>query len=211
MGGAAGGSLASSTAANAFSEYVLENIQTYKDDICTLLSDALASANGCVYEKAQADRELSGMGTTICAVLALGEKLYCLSVGDSRIYLLKNGRMTRLSHDHSYVQTLVDAGQITEEEARNHPNRNIITKAVGTENSVDGDVFVLDETCADKILICSDGLCGYVDDVKTEEIINNCRNCEEAVNALVDKANEAGGFDNITAVIMENANSSKNS
>jgi protein phosphatase len=119
--------------------------------------------------------------------------------------------MTRLSHDHSYVQTLVDAGQITEEEARNHPNRNIITKAVGTENSVDGDVFVLDETCADKILICSDGLCGYVDDVKTEEIINNCRNCEEAVNALVDKANEAGGFDNITAVIMENANSSKNS
>lgn len=209
MGGAAGGRVASSTAADAFSEYVLENINTHEESICTLLADALSNANKCVYEKAKEDKELSGMGTTMCAVLALGDKLYCISVGDSRIYLVKNCTMSRLSHDHSYVQTLVDGGQITEEEARNHPNRNIITRAVGTEEKVEGDVFVLDEICADRILICSDGLCGYVDDSDTQQIINSNEYGEVAVNALVDKANEAGGFDNITAVIMENTDAEK--
>ena len=201
MGGAAGGRVASSTAADAFSEYVLENINTHEESICTLLSDALSNANKSVYEKAREDKELSGMGTTMCAVLALGDKLYCISVGDSRIYLVKNGTMSRLSHDHSYVQTLVDGGQSTEEEAGNHPNRNIITRAVGTEEKVEGDVFVLDETCADRILICSDGLCGYVDEDEIAKVCLGEDDAQRCCERLVDIANAAGGPDNITVVV----------
>lgn len=204
MGGAAGGSMASSLASVAFFEYIDANIDnTEKNDICTLLNDALASANKCVYEKASSEKELAGMGTTLCAVLVHEGTLFCVSVGDSRIYLVKDNELSRLSHDHSFVQTLVDSGQLSEEEARIHPNRNIITRAVGTEKSVDGDVFVLDEACADKVLVCSDGLCGYVEDEDTKEILKVSESCESAVNALVDKANLAGGFDNITVVVME--------
>ncbi len=204
MGGAAGGSLASTVARDAFFEHISTNIEnTEKNDICTLLDDALAFANTAVYEKAESDKELEGMGTTLCAVLACDGMLYCLSVGDSRIYVVKENSMSRLSHDHSFVQTLVDSGQISEEEARVHPNRNIILKAVGTEKSVKGDVFALDEEKVDKILICSDGLCGYVDDEETSKVLFESDSCESAAGVLVDKANEAGGFDNITVVVME--------
>jgi len=204
MGGAAGGNTASSIASEAFFEYVDKNIEnTEENDICTLLNDALADANTQVYEKAKNDKELLGMGTTICAVLVHESKLYCLSVGDSRIYLVKENLLSRLSHDHSFVQTLVDSGQISEQEARVHPNRNIITKAVGTERSVEGDIFVLNENCADKILICSDGLCGYVEDEETSRLLSEANSCESAVCALVDKANDMGGFDNITVIVME--------
>ncbi len=204
MGGAAGGSLASSIARDAFFEYVDNNIEnTEKNEICTLLSDALAFANTAVYQKAESDKELEGMGTTLCAVLAFDGMLYCLSVGDSRIYVIKENSMSRLSHDHSFVQTLIDSGQISEEEARVHPNRNIILKAVGTEKSVEGDVFVLDEERVDKILICSDGLCGYVEDEETSRVLSDSESCESAVSALVDKANDMGGFDNITVIVME--------
>ena len=158
----------------SFIEYVEKNIENKQDEeICTLLSDALLEANAFVFDKAQKDEALLGMGTTLCAVLLHENVLYCLSVGDSRIYVVKNDNLLRLSHDHSFVQTLVDSGQISEEEAKNHPNRNIITRAVGTEKSVEGDVFVIDGLSLDKVLICSDGLCGYVEDSETENILKS--------------------------------------
>lgn len=204
MGGAAGGSVASNLASDTFAQYVKKNIEnTQKDEICTLLSDALLESNKSVYEKAQNQSELLGMGTTLCAVLVHEDSLYCLSVGDSRIYIVKNDTLVQLSHDHSFVQTLVDSGQLSEEEAKTHPSRNIITKAVGTEKSVEGDFFVLEQSCADKVLICSDGLCGYVADKETEDILKTDKTCQDKTSLLVDRANDVGGFDNITVVLME--------
>ena len=144
------------------------------------------------------------MGTTLCAVLVSGanpNRLCAVSVGDSRIYLFKDEKITQLSHDHSYVQALVDNGTITPDESKHHPNKNIITRAVGTADSVEGDCFLLDFD-ADGFLLCSDGLTGFVSDDELNARFRQYTNAEETVNALIDDAKRAGGGDNITAVLV---------
>ncbi|MBO4949964.1 MAG: Stp1/IreP family PP2C-type Ser/Thr phosphatase [Clostridia bacterium] len=202
MGGAAGGSEASSIATGTFSEYVKSHlIAKNKDEYLAVLENALDEANKAVCAKACSSRELEGMGTTLVSALYDGESYYCIWVGDSRIYALSAGKLRQISHDHSFVQTLVDGGSITKDEARVHPNRNIITRAVGIEKGIAGDVCRLSDASLDGILLCSDGLCGYVEEDVIANTVFGDDNTEEVCEKLIKLANESGGPDNITVVI----------
>ncbi len=202
MGGANGGCEASSLAAEAFAEYLKGRIAAAdKNEYLSLLESALDAANNAVCEKAKQNRELEGMGTTLVCAVYDGESYYCLWVGDSRIYAINGKGICQISHDHSFVQTLVDSGSITSEEAKVHPNRNIITKAVGIEMEISADVCKLSDENLDGLLLCSDGLCGYVEEQEIEKIIKEKTDVAECCEELVTEANRAGGHDNITVVI----------
>lgn len=201
MGGNVGGREASSIAVQAFSKYVEENLKD-GTNAEKVLFEALDAANSAVFEKAFENQELEGMGTTLVSMLFDGEKYYCLWVGDSRIYAIKDMELLQISHDHSFVQLLVDNGSITPEEAKVHPNRNIITKAAGTSKTLEGDMCTLLASDADGILICSDGLCGYVEKEVFSKTVTNEKNAEKCVQMLVDITNDAGGTDNVTAVVF---------
>ena len=204
MGGAAGGSTASNTACDAFSDKVFEGIAENNDinDYTDILVNAVNHANSTVFSLAEKNKELSGMGTTLCAVLTDGNKLWAVSVGDSRIYMYEKNELIQISHDHSYVQALIDCGAITKEESRFHPQKNIITRAVGTSLAVDCDSYVL-SSVPEGILICSDGLTNYVTEAELKETFGQySNNTELFADTLINKANAAGGGDNITVVIM---------
>ena len=215
MGGANGGSVASALAARAFMD-VLDDRQNQfplfrdmsEEEICDMLVEASIEANRAVYRKGNADQSLSGMGTTLVGCLVLPETIYTINVGDSRMYLTGDGTIRQVTHDHSYVQYLVDIGKLTPTEAKNSRNRNIITRAVGTERTVNADVFTTPHADfrGEYIVLCSDGLTNHVEPEEIGAILTQCRHddgdsvrlaCEE----LVEKANERGGSDNITAVI----------
>jgi len=215
MGGANGGSVASTMAAGAFME-VLDTHQEKKplfqdmteEERCDMLVEASLEANRVVYKTGNADEALSGMGTTLVACLVLPETIYTINIGDSRMYLTEGVTVRQITHDHSYVQYLVDIGKLTPEEAKHAKNRNIITRAVGTERTVNADVFTTPhaEYCGEYIVLCSDGLTNYVEAEEIGEILRECTHGDEAslenaCDLLIQKANERGGSDNITAVI----------
>ncbi len=203
MGGVEGGNIASSTVSKIFTDNVKKRLSTGKISYLEVLPKSLAKANKTLYEKAQKTPDLSGMGTTfVCAIYDNG-KYYCLSVGDSRIYLFSGKKIKQLSHDHSYVQSLVDSGQITKEEAKTHPNRNIITNAVGTKPEVDADMFVISEVGIDGVLLCSDGLCSLVEESTLQKVFYSSKTPKEAVEEYIQLAKNAGGDDNITAVVIK--------
>lgn len=201
MGGAVGGKEASSVASQTFSCYVSDNFKN-GENCEKVLFEALDAANRAVFKKATETDGLEGMGTTLATMLFDGEKYYCLWVGDSRIYAIKDTDIWQISHDHSFVQSLVDNGSITEKEAIVHPNRNIITKAVGTTKELEGDMCTLLSDDADGILICSDGLCGYVEKETFSKTVIRERNADVCTKLLVDLANGVGGTDNVTAVVF---------
>ena len=155
---------ASTLAQTTFDECIEQNIAGCDTShILSLMQTALEKANSAVYDKADEEILLQGMGTTLVSCLCDGEKYYCITVGDSRIYALTQNEVIQISHDHSFVQSLIDSGAITEEEAKTHPNRNIITRAVGTDEEISGDVFAVDCDAVKGLLLCSDGLCGYLE------------------------------------------------
>ena len=145
------------------------------------------------------------MGTTLVSALIIDGKLYITNIGDSRLYLVNKDEIKRLTRDHSYVQTLVDLGQLTPEEAEKNPHRNIITRAIGTQKKVEPDLFFKDlsEGDVEYILMCSDGLTNFVEEKEIHSIIKESESLESACNILIDKANENGGGDNITAVLIK--------
>lgn len=205
MGGANGGSFASSLAVKTFTDYVKEQTLDCENPVyLEILPKALDKANKELFEKSKEDPALDGMGTTLVCALYDSGTYYCISVGDSRIYVFGNGNVQQLSHDHSYVQSLVDSGQITREEARTHPNRNIITKAVGTAEESCGDMFVVNDVKTDGLLLCTDGLSGYVGDDELNRIFNENTKLSDVVDAYIQSAKNAGGGDNITAVAIKN-------
>lgn len=205
MGGAKGGKTASSLCTESFCRVVDEKInQTEKEGYLELMTQALDVANLEIFKLSQSQKELSGMGTTLVACLADDEKYYCISLGDSRIYAFTDNELLRVSHDHSFVQTLIDSGQITEEQAKTHPNRNIITKAVGISNDILPDVMCFDRKNVRGILLCSDGLCGYVDEKTIFEVCKNEKDVNVCAEKLVSFANANGGIDNITVVVQKN-------
>lgn len=209
MGGAAGGSLASSAACEAFCDFVLQNEKVLIDADGNLkdktaksaLISAANKANTAVYKKTLLDSSLAGMGTTLVACLIYKDILMAVNIGDSRIYSISSDIAHRISKDHSYVQALVDEGEITEEEAFSHPKKNIILRAVGIDDSVESDFFVYNADM-DYVLLCSDGLTNYIKDNKLGEFFKD-GSLEEKVKALVDFANASGGSDNITAVVID--------
>lgn len=168
----------------------------------TIFEEAITYANRAVFEAAQEDVEYEGMGTTMVACTLQGDTLYVANIGDSRLYLLRDA-LQQITTDHSLVEEMVKIGNITESEARVHPQKNIITRALGIDERVQADYFELQVHPSDVILLCSDGLTNMVEDDEIEYIIRHGKSLEDIGNILIDKANINGGSDNITAVLVQ--------
>ena len=189
MGGHAAGEVASSIAV----ETIAANAPLHADDV--LLGAAVEAANAKVIEGAKTGKGKPGMGCTASCILVEKNKVAIAHVGDSRIYLLHAGALVRLTHDHSYVEELVDAGEITADEARVHPSRSIITRALGNDPDMYADHFTLEVTTGDRIIICSDGLSSMVEDSEIEDIAVSCVDPQTAADNLVSAALAGGGHD----------------
>lgn len=205
MGGYTGGEIASSLAVNSVKEYIEKNInemEINRETLQRLIRNSMEYANKVVYEKAKADINLNEMGTTLEVCLIYNNKVYIGHIGDSRVYRIRKNIIRKLTTDHSYVEKLVKDGTITKEEACHHPKKNMLIKALGCEEHIEPDILVKGFLKDDIILICSDGLTNLLNDKEIYEIITN--NMENADKLLIQKANIKGGYDNITAVIIEN-------
>lgn len=199
MGGAKAGEVASGLAASALKEGGADGA-TAEERVTGLIQEA----NRRVFRRANEDRDASGMGTTMTVALVDGERVVFGHVGDSRAYLIRNGSTDQLTDDHSLVAELVRSGRLTPEEAESHPQRSVITRAVGTEADVDVDVFSIDPAPGDLFLICSDGLTDMVDNRTIADAVEQHReDLNQAAKALVAAANRGGGEDNITVVLFE--------
>lgn len=167
------------------------------------LGRAVRTANRAVIEAAESGRGRTGMGTTMTAAMVEGLRIAIAHVGDSRAYLLHRGGLRQLTEDHSMVADMVRAGQLTEEESRVHPNRSVITRALGSDPNLVVDTFEVDAEEGDRLLLCTDGLTGMLVDAEIARILAETPNPDTAVQALVSAANAAGGHDNITAVLVD--------
>ena len=168
----------------------------------TVMNEAVMGANSAVYREAMENPQFKGMGTTIVACTLQDRTLYIANIGDSRLYLINDG-IKQITSDHSLVQEMVRNGYITESEARIHPQKNIITRALGTGQHVHADYFEISVKKGDIVLLCSDGLSNMLDDEDIEYIIKRCDTLEEAGTQLVVQANLHGGDDNITVVLAQ--------
>jgi serine/threonine protein phosphatase PrpC len=197
MGGHAAGEVASSIAVQTIGA----EAPIHADDI--LLGAAVEAANAAVIEGAATGKGKPGMGCTASCVLIENNKMAIAHVGDSRIYLLHHGTLVRLTHDHSYVEELVDAGEITADEARVHPSRSIITRALGSDPDMYADHFTLDVSVGDRLIVCSDGLSSMVEDSEIEAIAVSSVTPQSAADNLTSAALSAGGHDNITVIVVD--------
>jgi len=204
MGGHDGGEVASALAVETICNVAWEREQDTpkgEDAVESLLDDAFQTANNTV--KDHADARGTDMGTTLVCILVLNGKMgFMANVGDSRGYLLRNGSLHQVSKDHSLVQKMVERGRITQEEARHHPHSNILLRTVGTERDIDIDIFRVELEAGDKVLMCSDGLWGEVEDRDMESILNTYSDPRIAARELVRAAHHGGGKDNVTLMIV---------
>ncbi len=197
MGGHAAGEVASSIAV----ETVGEQAPGTADDV--LLGAAVESANMSVIEASEQGIGKPGMGCTATAVLIEGNRMAVAHVGDSRAYVLRQGTLVRITHDHSYVEELVDSGQITADEARTHPSRSIITRALGSDPDMYADHFSLEVNDGDRVILCSDGLSSMISDAEIESLAVSSATPQQAADNLVAAALTAGGSDNVTVVVVD--------
>lgn len=204
MGGYKGGEIASSLATASARLYIEEKfkfIDPTVENIQDLIKKAMEYANEVICEKAKTNEELEQMGTTLEICIMYGNKVYMGHIGDSRIYRIRRNIIRRITTDHSYVETLVKDGTITREEAFYHPRKNMLMKALGCADNIEPDITAKGFLPGDIILMCSDGLTNML---KEEEIYNIIRNdIETCCERLVQKANELGGYDNISVIVVE--------
>ena len=203
MGGHAAGEVASEMAVQTI-ERELQNLKDpHDDDAEDKLADALRKANRTIHDRTITEVDKQGMGTT-ASVLLLWESKYLIGqVGDSRVYLLRDGELQQLTKDHSYVQEQVDAGFLTPEQARYHPYSNVITRCVGASPEVEPDIYEGEVRIGDLFLVASDGLTGMVDDRRLQILLMSRAAPERKVHALIAEANGRGGLDNITAIVVQ--------
>ncbi|MBR4500605.1 MAG: Stp1/IreP family PP2C-type Ser/Thr phosphatase [Clostridia bacterium] len=197
MGGHRGGNVASALCCST----LLKCLESMRPDE-KALKYGIGEANSAVFEKASQDEDLQGMGTTLTVIWDAGERVILGHVGDSRAYLYRDGCLKQVTEDHSLVWEMMKRGSITPEEARIHPYRNMITKAVGTDPEVAPDIRTVKVVPGDLWLICSDGLTEYLTDRHLEEILE-LSSPEEAADRMLEEALEAGGKDNISLIIAE--------
>lgn len=205
MGGYNGGEVASKLAIQTAKSYIENNfkqINKDKESILQLVGSAMEYANMIVYEKAKESKELEGMGTTLEICLIYNNKAFIGHVGDSRIYRIRKGLIRKLTQDHSYVQKLVTDGTITKEEAVHHPQKNMLIKALGCNVFVEPDVIVRGFLKEDILVMSSDGLTNMIPQEEIYQIAK--KDIEKAPKELVEMANQNGGYDNITVVIIKN-------
>lgn len=211
MGGAKGGNVASGLAVKTFAAHIkkafaVENADNFNEnDIKILMKGAVDAANSAVYNKSINDPDLDGMGTTLVAVLVCLCGTFAVNVGDSRLYRQTDNTIEQVSKDHSFVQYLIDKGEIRPEDAATHPNKNIILRALGVNENVEGDYYRIDSY--HRILLCTDGLTNHLTDTNIGEIISGAYlpkkpSYKARVEHLIEEANANGGSDNITAVLF---------
>ena len=199
MGGHAAGDVASSI---AIGEMVsLDGENPGADEALDLLAEALRTANHELREAVQRQPELQGMGTTVTALLRTGNKIAVAHIGDSRAYLLRDGTLTQITHDHSFVQSLIDEGRITEAEAEGHPQRSLVTRVLTGQQDDEPDLAMREAHIGDRYLVCSDGLSGFVARDTIEEILLKARPPGATADLLVELAMRAGAPDNVTCII----------
>lgn len=206
MGGYNGGEIASKLAVETAKNYIKNNfkdIEKDRDSIIQLLGSSMEYANMVVYEKSKENLELQGMGTTLEICLIYNNKVYIGHIGDSRIYRIRKEFIRKLTQDHSYVQKLVKEGTITKEQAAHHPQKNMLMKALGCNAFVEPDVMVKGFLKDDILIMCSDGLTNMIDQETIYQMASK-KNIEQASKDLVQRANDNGGYDNITVVIIKN-------
>ena len=196
MGGYTGGEYASTMVVDTIVEVVNESTEISTE----VLENAILKANRMVYEKSQSYKELEGMGTTAVVAYVQEDTLYWAHVGDSRLYLYGQEGLHRMTKDHSMVQQLVEAGTITEDEVI-HPKRNMLTRAIGVYETVEVDTGVVEVHQNDRILLCSDGLSGYIEESKIEQVLSEENNESRALEDLVHLVYDAGARDNVTIVL----------
>ena len=209
MGGVNGGRIASTLAVNTFMNTCLGNLRAdmSEEDVQAVAEFAVASANRAVYERAMSDDELKGMGTTLVSAIVWEDRILFSNVGDSRAYLIRRSEKTnessifRVTKDHSWVQTLVEMGNITEEEALSHPKRNLVTRVLGPDSEAPSDSYLVQLMPGDYVLLCSDGL---VDTVSSREMEHEilCGDDNTCLNRLLEMAKSRGAADNVTAVLL---------
>ncbi len=203
MGGAAGGNIASALAVKVISDKITScfNEKMRESSIKNLLDSAITAANIEVYDMADSHSELYGMGTTVVCAIVRQDTAYIAHAGDSRAYIAGNDEVKQITTDHSMVQDLVDRGKITAEEAEHHPNKNIITRAVGVDKRIDIDFDQFDLNESETLILCTDGLSNYV---STNELLEDIKDGQYYAFAdrLVKRANNNGGGDNITVVAI---------
>lgn len=197
MGGYTGGEYASTMVVDTIVEVVNEATEMSTD----VLQNAILQANRMVYEKSQSYKELEGMGTTAVVAYVQEDILYWAHVGDSRLYLYGQEGLHRMTKDHSMVQQLVEAGTITEDEVIHHPKRNMLTRAIGVYETVEVDTGEVEVHQNDRILLCSDGLSGYIEESKIEQVLSKENNESRALEDLVHLVYDAGARDNVTIVL----------
>lgn len=196
-----GGHQAGDTASRYTVEVIVDCVKKDKErNPIRVLRTAIEKANEKVREKAAGDERLYGMGTTVVAATVIDDYLYVANVGDSRLYLVRDHIM-QITKDHSLVEEMVRMGEITREEARNHPDKNIITRAVGANRRIAVDFFDMRLEKEDILLLCSDGLSNMIEDAEIEQIIRNGKELPEIAMNLIAKANQNGGKDNIAVVL----------
>ncbi|MFF4050170.1 Stp1/IreP family PP2C-type Ser/Thr phosphatase [Streptomyces chartreusis] len=200
MGGAAAGEVASS---EAISTIVALDDDVPGSDILTSLGTAVQRANDQLRSMVEEDPQLEGMGTTLTALLWTGQRLGLVHVGDSRAYLLRDGVLTQITQDHTWVQRLVDEGRITEEEATTHPQRSLLMRALGSGDHVEPDLSIREVRAGDRYLICSDGLSGVVSHQTLEDTLASYQGPQETVQELIQLALRGGGPDNITVIVAD--------
>lgn len=206
MGGANAGEMASSTAVKFIKNYIKENfikIERTKEGLERLLRNAIRATNKHVFELSNSKREYRGMGTTLIVVLIYRGRIHIGHIGDSRVYRIRQNIFRQLTKDHTYVQDLVKQGAITLDEAKHHPQKNVLLKVLGCEEKVEPDIITKGFVKGDIILICSDGLYNMVDDKNIYEIImQNLFDINVACKKLIRKANSNGGADNVSAILI---------
>ena len=204
MGGANGGNIASRLAVDHFSASLKAGYRKdmSESSIKNLLQSAVNAANIRVFDKSRESKELNGMGTTIVATLIIGKTAYFIHAGDSRAYSFADNELIQITRDHSIVQSMVENGKLTPEEARVHPRKNVITRALGVEESINPEFNVYDLNDGDKLVLCTDGLTNFVDSDSISSVLLG--EFEDKSKELVDIANRNGGGDNITVVVIEN-------
>ena len=203
MGGHAAGEVASEMAV----QIVTRDLGVLRDlraqDGAPLVAQALKNANQAIFVRTLAEVDKEGMGTTASVLLLSGDRYLIGQVGDSRVYLLRDGTLRQLTKDHSYVQEQVDAGYLTPEQARYHPYSNVITRCVGANEQVEPDTYGGEMKPGDLFLIASDGLTGMVDDRRLQQLLLARSSPGRIVDALIAEANGRGGLDNITAIVVQ--------
>ncbi|MBO5372728.1 MAG: Stp1/IreP family PP2C-type Ser/Thr phosphatase [Lachnospiraceae bacterium] len=198
MGGHNAGEYASKHATDCIVETAQQSKST---EPVKILEEAIKKANDEIYQMAEKEPSMKGMGTTIVACVIDGKRLYAANVGDSRLYII-NREICQVTWDHSLVEEMVRLGEMDKETAREHPDRNIITRAVGAAQEVEIDFFEEEIDIEDEILLCSDGLTNMIEDEEIRRIVKSQRDIAEITEKLVFRANQNGGRDNITVVVI---------